>query len=72
MLFRSQTEYDSLNFSLQQALGEYFTLTFKARNLTNPDIQTVYRDQYIVGDTVRTSFSRGVELSLAIGARIAF
>ena len=67
-----QTEYDSLNFSLQQALGEYFTLTFKARNLTNPDIQTVYRDQYIVGDTVRTSFSRGVELSLAIGARIAF
>ncbi len=65
-------QFDTLNFSLQQALGDYLTLTFRARNLTNPSIDTVYRSEYIDGDAVRTSFTRGIDYSLSIGARLTF
>ena len=43
----------TLNFTLQQKLGEYFRLFFQAKNLLNPEIQTVYRSEYLPdGDIV--------------------
>jgi TonB-dependent receptor len=62
-------EYDTLNLSLTQKLGQHFKLQLQAKNLTDPDIETVYRSEYIGDDELHTSFSRGVEFSLGIGAR---
>ncbi len=63
-------EYDTLNFSLTQALGKYFRLQFQAKNLTNPAIETIYRSEYIEADTTKTSFTRGIEYSVALVASI--
>jgi hypothetical protein len=66
------TRFDTLNFSLTQALGKYFKLRFQAKNLTNPRIQTVYRSEYIGDDVLKTSFTRGLELSLELGVEFSF
>jgi TonB-dependent receptor len=66
------TEFDTLNFSLTQKLGPYFRLQFQAKNLTNPDIETVYRSPVTSGDTVHTSYSTGVELALTLGAKFSW
>ena len=47
----TQKEYGTLNLSVSQQLGEYFKLQFQAKNLTNPEIEEVYRSEYI-GDDV--------------------
>jgi TonB-dependent receptor len=65
-------QFDTLNFSLSQRLGKYFTLQFQAKNLTDPQIEEVYRSDYIPDDVTRRSFTRGIELSLTLGARFSF
>jgi len=62
----------TLNFSLSQKLGKYFTLQFQARNLTNPDIEEVFRSEYISSDVTRRLFTRGVDMSITLGARFSF
>ncbi|HPF12630.1 MAG TPA: carboxypeptidase regulatory-like domain-containing protein [Planctomycetota bacterium] len=66
------TEYDTLNFSVTQALGGPWKLKFQAKNLTNPLIQEVYRSDYTEGDTVHTSYSKGIDYTLAISASFQF
>lgn len=66
------TEFDTLNFTLTQDLGQYFQIRFKAQNLTNPKIQQVYRSEYIGDDVLKTSFTKGIDYSLSIGARFTF
>ncbi len=66
------TTYGTLNLSISQKLGKYFSLTFQAKNLTNPTIETVYRSQYIDGDQTKTSFTAGVDLSVSSSARFTF
>jgi len=65
-------EYDTLNFSLTQPLGKWVWLRFKAKNLTNPRIETVYRSQYIGDDVAKTSYSTGVDYSLTLGGEVRF
>jgi outer membrane receptor protein involved in Fe transport len=65
-------EYDSLNFSVQQPLGDYVELAFGAKNLTNPAIETVYRSPYIGDDVLKTSHRDGVEFSLTLGGSLRF
>jgi len=60
-----QKTYGSLNLSLSQRLGPYSALTIQAKNLTNPDIETIYRGAGI-DDTVKTSYSTGREYSLSL------
>ena len=68
-----ETAYDSLNFTLSQKLGKYLTLSFSAKNLTNPDIETVYRSSYVPGgDVLKTRSSKGIDFSLGIGASFDF
>jgi len=62
----------TLNFSLSQRLGKYFTLQFQARNLTNPDIEEVFRSEYIASDVTRRLFTRGIDMSITLGARFSF
>lgn len=65
-------EFDTLNFSITQRLGPHTRLQFAAKNLTDPDIETVYRSKYIGDDVTRASFTRGIEFSLTITGEINF
>jgi outer membrane receptor protein involved in Fe transport len=60
-------EYGTLTFSLSQKLGENWKLGFKAKNLLDPEIQEVYRSDYLDGDTVKTSYKKGMEFSISLG-----
>ena len=64
--------FDTLNFTLNQRLGRFFSLQFQAKNLTNPSIESVYRSQYIEDDVTKTSFTRGIDYSIALGASFSF
>ena len=63
-----ETEYGTLNFTLSKKLNEHWTLKFKAKNLLNPKIQTVYRSEYIGEDVVRSSYRKGIDFSVSLGA----
>ncbi len=64
--------FDTLNLTVAQKLGRFFTLQFQAKNLTNPSIRTVYRSEYLDGDTTKTSFTRGIDYSITLGASFSF
>ena len=49
-----------------QKLGKYTKLQFQAKNLTNAKIETVYRSQFTGPDQTRSSYSLGLEYSLAL------
>ena len=59
------TEYGTLNLSVSKKIGKHFDLTFKARNLLNPEIEEVYRPPDSLGDeAIRTSYTKGIDFSL--------
>ncbi len=60
-------EFGTLNLSLSRRIGRGLKLQIQAKNLTNPDIETVYRSEFIDGDATRTSYTRGREFSLSLG-----
>ncbi len=59
-------EYETLNFTVSQKLGKHFSLSFKAKNLTDPEIQNVYRTMYLPGEAVKSSYRKGIEYSLGL------
>jgi len=63
-----ETEFGTLNLSVSQKLGETWKLTFKAKNLLDPDIETVYRSRYIDDDVTKTSYRKGREYSVSLSA----
>ncbi|MBN1256988.1 MAG: TonB-dependent receptor [Planctomycetes bacterium] len=63
-----ETEYVTLNLSVSKKFGDHLKWKFVAKNLTNPDIQTVYRSEYIDKDVVKTSYQKGMEFSLSLTA----
>jgi outer membrane receptor protein involved in Fe transport len=65
-----ETEYGTLNMSVSQTLGKYFKLKFQAKNLLDPEIQEVYR--YRGQDTVKTSLTKGIDLSFSLSAKFEF
>jgi outer membrane receptor protein involved in Fe transport len=64
--------YDTLNLTVSQRFGRHVKLDFQAKNLTNPEIEEVYRSDVIDGDKTRQSYTRGIELSLALGVEFSF
>ena len=66
------TSFGTLNFSLTQEITEGMRLQFQAKNLLNPEIRTVYRSDYIASDVLRTSYTKGVDLSISLIAEIHF
>jgi TonB-dependent receptor len=62
------TQYGTLNFSAMHHLSERTTLKFEAKNLTNPQIQEVYRADGIP-DAVKTSYTKGREFTLGVSIR---
>ena len=60
-------EYGTLNLSLSQRLGDHLVLKLQAKNLTDPEIEEVYRSDHVPGgDVTRTSYTRGRELSIGL------
>lgn len=64
--------FDTLNVSIQQELGPYANLRLQAKNLTNPDIEEVFRAPSIGADVTNTSNRRGIDYSISIGGQITF
>ncbi len=60
-------EYGTLNVSVSKKIGQHAKVVFQAKNLLNPKIQTVYRSKFIDGDTVKTSYTKGIDYSLSVG-----
>jgi len=67
-----EEQFDSLNVTVSQQIGEYFNLKFSAKNLTNPKIREVYRSPLFSRDFVRSSHTEGIDLSLSLSAEIPF
>jgi hypothetical protein len=65
-------DYDTLNLSVTQELGAHFRLQFQAKNLTNPEIEEVYRSDYIPDDVTKTSYTKGIDYSISLGAQFSF
>jgi TonB-dependent receptor len=65
-------EYGTLNFSLSQKLFKYFKLQFQAKNLTDPEIEEVYRSEFIGADVTKSSYTRGIDYSLSLSAEFIF
>jgi len=64
--------FGTLNFTFAQKIGEHLKFTFKAKNLTNPTITEVFRSDFSGPDTVRSSFTRGVDFSIGLSAEFRF
>jgi len=56
-------EYDTLNLSLSQQMG-ILRWQLQVKNITNPEIQEVYRSKYIGPDVPKSSYTKGIEYSL--------
>ena len=65
-------QYDTLNASFTQKIGKYLKLQIQAKNLTNPEIEEVYRSGYIGPDVTKSSFTRGIDYSIGLGASFSF
>jgi TonB-dependent receptor len=61
--------YGTLNLGLSHKFGKNWTLKFQAKNLLDPDIESVYRfPSYMGGDFTKTSHQKGREFSLSLSA----
>ena len=64
-----EKEHGTLNFSLSQQVGEDWTVKFQAKNLLDTPIRTVYRSKEVGKDVTKTSYTKGVDFSLSVGAK---
>ncbi len=60
--------YGTLNFSLSQKLGEHWTLKFKIKNITNPEIREEYRSESYADTAIRSSYTKGTDFSVGVTA----
>jgi outer membrane receptor protein involved in Fe transport len=61
-----EKEYGALNLSLSQKIGEAWKVQLQAKNLLDPEIETIYRSKYIGEDVTKTSHQKGREFSIGI------
>ena len=66
-----ETQYDTLNLTFSQKLGKHLKLKLSAKNLTDPDIERVYRSP-ITPDVVQSSYNKGISLSASLSATFEF
>jgi outer membrane receptor protein involved in Fe transport len=67
-----ELEHGTLNVSVSQKLGKHLKLSFKAKNLTDPEIETVYRSDFIAGDVTKTAFHKGIDYSVGLSAHFSW
>lgn len=61
----------TLNATISQKIGKHIELSFKARNLTDPEIREVYRSA-VTQDEVKRSYTSGIDLSFGVSAKFEF
>jgi TonB-dependent receptor len=64
-------DFDILNFSISQKLGDHIKLQFKAKNLTNPELETEYRPLGTY-DVPKSSHTKGIDYSFSISVKYTF
>jgi outer membrane receptor protein involved in Fe transport len=64
--------YGTLNFTMQQAIGEHWKVFFQAKNILNPEIQTVYRSEYLAADVLNTSYTAGIDFAVGLSFQMNF
>jgi TonB-dependent receptor len=64
--------YGTLNFTIQQSIGEHWKIFFQAKNILNPEIQSVYRSQYLPSDILYTSYTAGVDFAIGASFQMNF
>lgn len=60
-----EEERGALNFTVSQKLGKHMKLVFKAKNLTDPDIQEIYRPPN-GDDVVKQAYKKGIDYALEL------
>jgi hypothetical protein len=55
---------DRLDFTLEQKIGKHWSVAFRAKNLTDPLIETAYEVDWVDDPITRTAFRRGREFSI--------
>ncbi len=63
-----ETEFGTLNLSLSQKLGKIWKCSFQWKNILDPEIESVYRSEYIDSDVTRSSYRKGMEFSIGFSA----
>lgn len=63
--------FGTLTFKVSQEIGDHIEISFKADNLTNPEIREVYRSDF-TQSAVRRSYTEGIDLSLSVTANFDF
>ena len=58
--------------TLQQKIGDNWKLFFQAKNLLNPEIQTVYRSPYLPNDILNTSYTAGIDFAVGLSFKMEF
>ncbi len=64
--------YGTLNFTASQELTKGWKVFFQAKNILNPEIQTVYRSSYIGDDVLNTSYTAGVDFTVGVSFQMEF
>jgi hypothetical protein len=64
-----EAEYGTLNMTMSHKISERATVIFQAKNLTNPEIEEVYRSSYIGGDVTKSSYTLGREFAIGLSIR---
>ena len=64
--------FGTLNFTMQQKITEHWKFFFQAKNLLNPEIQTVYRSEYIGPDILNTSYTAGIDFAVGLSFKMEF
>ena len=67
-----QTPTASLNVTISQKLFKGVDFFMQAKNLTNPEIQTVYRSDYIAADVLNSSYTAGIDFAFGLKASFEF
>ncbi|MGE4286311.1 MAG: TonB-dependent receptor [Phycisphaerae bacterium] len=62
-----ETEYGTLNFTMSQKLDSGWNLMFSAKNLLDPEIQSVYRADG--NEMVKSSYSKGMSFSVSMSKK---
>jgi len=68
-----QQPFGTLNLTVsQRIIGDFLKLTFQAKNLTNPAFEEVYSGPGVQGETLKTSYTLGIDLSIALTGQFTF
>ena len=59
--------YGDLSVGISQKIKGIWKLTFRAKNILDPEIETVYRSQFFEGEQTKTSYTKGVGYSASLG-----